>query len=909
MGLSEPLLEDNDSYYEEHYIKGDKVWYKHTTGRYKVEVVETARANQKVWIKGKFGLRTAKTRPVWPHELQRRSHIHDESSAPMFCRMRFMPLLFTAFLATLLFFLLVLGENTYIAYQQHKDKDTTKLTRVPNSVSWLSTIATAFDLLLLFLLVKHAPDKIAMGYYNIFIMCCVAPCARWRHYCVRWRERNCNHDGDDDDDMTARLNRSTDSLSILSEDGYGGDAALSFQSHSHSHSRDATLEGSLEFEDVSGTGTGTIDLQPRAVPIGGSHARTRSGNPRARLSEEGDGLGDGLPAQYAPEDGCLCCSAEAADDCRACLGDGCRRALGVDDPAAGAALAALDSRPEVCGCLCRTESKSVFLRVAHALVVATIANVFVYAYVVHKAFCVGGCNFHTGFCTDKCWMTISAGGFVLLLHFVMLYLIYSPDPCHDGPCGVRRLLRYTLGLLTCGLYGCRAGEECDCDCDVKEDFAVMPYVHRIELTGERIETTWKKYGGSDQVPFWLKTPLTRGRLDTKPMPREAVDPSQRVINMQDQVSLPIDASAAYAQKQGPREAHIDIRFVDKQGHRTQPGKRTTQLRANLARGEDGNTHRIAPLDPSALKAGYRRGAGGRGRNASRTPMGRPLQGRKARRQEQQLTFDIDRTLQNADLHGAAADRDAAGAEREAGAGAAAADAPQADDGRLPLRLELEWDTSVYNPRVVFCSSEDVDAATTVVHKRDGKTDEAKDSSAEQDDGFGGMGADDGLAMMLAMLQMQTMAGGDAMGPTKAGSSGGSKGGGGFSPYVVEDKTDKLNLSGILNVLDGVVDCPDRIVIMTSNHPEKLDPALIRPGRVNLKLYLGHIELPEAEEMVAHYFATTISSAQRAALAAMWGAGAGAEGARKYTPAQLEQLCAEAEDVDEFLHLLREQQSH
>ena len=33
-----------------------------------------------------------------------------------------------------------------------------------------------------------------------------------------------------------------------------------------------------------------------------------------------------------------------------------------------------------------------------------------------------------------------------------------------------------------------------------------------------------------------------------------------------------------------------------------------------------------------------------------------------------------------------------------------------------------------------------------------------------------------------------------------------------------------------NVLqDGVVDCPDRIVVMTTNHPEKLDPALIRPG--------------------------------------------------------------------------------
>ncbi|KAG6585078.1 Arrestin domain-containing protein A [Phytophthora cinnamomi] len=37
--------------------------------------------------------------------------------------------------------------------------------------------------------------------------------------------------------------------------------------------------------------------------------------------------------------------------------------------------------------------------------------------------------------------------------------------------------------------------------------------------------------------------------------------------------------------------------------------------------------------------------------------------------------------------------------------------------------------------------------------------------------------------------------------------------------------DKLSLSELLNVLDGVIDCPDRIVIITTNHSEKLDPAL------------------------------------------------------------------------------------
>ena len=46
--------------------------------------------------------------------------------------------------------------------------------------------------------------------------------------------------------------------------------------------------------------------------------------------------------------------------------------------------------------------------------------------------------------------------------------------------------------------------------------------------------------------------------------------------------------------------------------------------------------------------------------------------------------------------------------------------------------------------------------------------------------------------------------------------------------------------GLLNVLDGIVDTPGRIVIMTTNLPEALDAALIRPGRIDKKIYLGYM---------------------------------------------------------------------
>jgi SpoVK/Ycf46/Vps4 family AAA+-type ATPase len=73
-------------------------------------------------------------------------------------------------------------------------------------------------------------------------------------------------------------------------------------------------------------------------------------------------------------------------------------------------------------------------------------------------------------------------------------------------------------------------------------------------------------------------------------------------------------------------------------------------------------------------------------------------------------------------------------------------------------------------------------------------------------------------------------GGAAFGAAKGGKDDffDMKGGGlgGFSPFA-SVYSDALNLSGLLNCLDGVVDSPGRLVILTSNHPEVLDPALVR----------------------------------------------------------------------------------
>ena len=43
----------------------------------------------------------------------------------------------------------------------------------------------------------------------------------------------------------------------------------------------------------------------------------------------------------------------------------------------------------------------------------------------------------------------------------------------------------------------------------------------------------------------------------------------------------------------------------------------------------------------------------------------------------------------------------------------------------------------------------------------------------------------------------------------------------------------VTFSGLLNALDGVRSQEGRILMMTTNHREKRDPALLRPGRADV----------------------------------------------------------------------------
>ena len=67
-------------------------------------------------------------------------------------------------------------------------------------------------------------------------------------------------------------------------------------------------------------------------------------------------------------------------------------------------------------------------------------------------------------------------------------------------------------------------------------------------------------------------------------------------------------------------------------------------------------------------------------------------------------------------------------------------------------------------------------------------------------------------------------------------------------------TGRLSLSGLLNILDGVASQEGRVLIMTTNHLEKLDKALIRPGRVDMVVHFGRAD----REMTAAIFRAIFS---------------------------------------------------
>lgn len=70
-------------------------------------------------------------------------------------------------------------------------------------------------------------------------------------------------------------------------------------------------------------------------------------------------------------------------------------------------------------------------------------------------------------------------------------------------------------------------------------------------------------------------------------------------------------------------------------------------------------------------------------------------------------------------------------------------------------------------------------------------------------------------------------------------------------------TRRSNLGELLNELDGLSAVSNVIYIFTTNHIEKLDPALIRPGRIDLKLEIKYVNFETLNKFLNFHYGETV----------------------------------------------------
>lgn len=69
----------------------------------------------------------------------------------------------------------------------------------------------------------------------------------------------------------------------------------------------------------------------------------------------------------------------------------------------------------------------------------------------------------------------------------------------------------------------------------------------------------------------------------------------------------------------------------------------------------------------------------------------------------------------------------------------------------------------------------------------------------------------------------------------------------------KDKKDKMNLSKLLNILDGIPERTGQIMIFNTNHPDHLDKALLRPGRMDIIFKFDKIDQENTIKMVENFY--------------------------------------------------------
>ena len=108
------------------------------------------------------------------------------------------------------------------------------------------------------------------------------------------------------------------------------------------------------------------------------------------------------------------------------------------------------------------------------------------------------------------------------------------------------------------------------------------------------------------------------------------------------------------------------------------------------------------------------------------------------------------------------------------------------------------------------------------------------------------------------------------------------------------KEDKKNsLSRLLNILDGIIETPGRIIIMTTNKKDFLDKALIRPGRIDIQIEFTKCSRKMMQDIISNFYDIKVDINTFAEV-----------GEYEISPAELIQKCFSYDDYNELINYIK-----
>ncbi len=114
----------------------------------------------------------------------------------------------------------------------------------------------------------------------------------------------------------------------------------------------------------------------------------------------------------------------------------------------------------------------------------------------------------------------------------------------------------------------------------------------------------------------------------------------------------------------------------------------------------------------------------------------------------------------------------------------------------------------------------------------------------------------------------------------------------FAQREKADVSVKVSYSGFINALDGVAAHEGSVVFLTTNHPDRIDEAAIRSGRVDFRMELGLCDRDQLECMFGKFFADEGAAARFTEAAAC----------NTWSPAQVQERLLKAGTPDEAIAL-------